>query len=150
MYRYGWEQIKEHPIFGKGFAFTTSEMIASMSYIDVDIHVQRAFEGIAALAMTGGYHNAVFELMVFCGIPAAILFVVAYFGIFVQFMKWCKSLPNMPLKIFSAGMAGYFVQASGQMLMNGSGAMFGQICVILGIMSGLMIQNTAGHRQGAQ
>ncbi len=139
MYRYGWERIKEHPFIGKGFTFTSAEMIASFSYIDVDSTTGIKFEGIAALALAGGYHNAVFELMVFCGIPVTILFVVAYFGIFVQFLKWCKSLPNLPLKIFAAGLSGYFVQASGQMLMNGSGAMFGQICLILGVMSGLMI-----------
>jgi hypothetical protein len=141
MYRYGWAEIKKHPLIGKGFKFSTEEIIASMSYTTVN-----AFDlgSVTALAISGGYHNAVFELAVFCGLPTALIFIIAYFGILLRFLPWCQGLPSSSLKVLSAGMLGFFVQASGQMLMNGSGYMFGIICTLLGCMSGLMLHNPKG------
>ena len=45
--------------------------------------------------------------------------------------------------MMTAGIMGYLVAASGQMLMNGSGRDFFYICVLLGFLRGVVIRTLA-------
>lgn len=127
-------RIKEHPIVGSGFGVSREKLIESISRRDTNRNETED------LAMTAGWHNAYLELATSCGVPAAILFALVYFSVIVRFFKWCSNLPHSELKVFSAGLAGYFIQASGQMFMNGNGANYGIICILLGCMSGILIK----------
>ena len=124
------EQIDRHPLAGKGFAYSAEEVNWALSRSGA---VEDAVQG---LAVSGCYHNALAELAVFCGLPAAFAFLLAYIR-GVRAIGQFSAITDPHMRILVAGILGFFVATSGQMLMNGSGRDFFYVCVVLGAMQGI-------------
>lgn len=135
-----WENIRQHPIAGKGFILSLDDLMKLSSRNEED-------RIIAQLATSGCYHNAVIELAVFCGLPAALAFVIGYFVGLWRFAVMAKSLENTALKLLCAAMLGFFCAESGQMLMNGSSRDFAVSCILLAAMRGIYVRHTMSLRQ---
>lgn len=127
--------IKEAPIVGRGFSFSRTEFFSSLM-----LHELSPSTGLesSGLALSGGYHNSLLELGAMCGLPAVIFFLIGFFAILLKFTRVAKSVQDPDLKLFSTGLFGFFVASSGQMLMNGGGTEFFYVCVILGVMNGII------------
>ncbi len=132
MSKLAWMDIKKNPLAGKGFKFSKAELLAA----DPDQIIRKS--RTMALSLTGGYHNSVIALAVFCGIPLAILFFVNSLFISGKFLIFATDLEYGNIKLISAVVAGFFVASFGQMLMNGAGYDFFCTCILLGAMAGIM------------
>jgi hypothetical protein len=131
LYGMALQHIKAHPVLGKGFAFTRDEILAA---IGARRHSGKRFR---SLDLSGCYHNSVLQLAVACGVPCALLFLVAYGTGIVRFLRAVRKMRDPYLVILSAGMVGLFAAQSGQMFMNGGGRDIFAICVLLGAMKGI-------------
>lgn len=131
LFRLGWMRIKRDPLFGKGFKFSQDDLMLARS---VGGDVESAARG---LAVTGAYHNAILELIVFCGIPAGVLVMVAYIKRLLQFLKTVRRYPPSAGKKMAVALFGYFAAMSGQMLMNGGAQHFAYVMILLGAMKGM-------------
>jgi hypothetical protein len=129
MFNMAMEDIKENPILGSGFAFSRVQMANSLMSPEGDT---------STLAMSGGYHNSLLELGAICGLPAMFLFSIGFLVIFIKFVRSVKTVEDPDLRFFSAGLLGVFVANSGQMLFNGGGTELFYVCVILGVMNGII------------
>jgi hypothetical protein len=129
--RMAWERIQERPFAGKGFAFTRDELVMQ-SYASGTLEAL-----MAQLAVSGIYHNAVIELAVFCGLPLAVLFVLAYLLSLVKFIRFAPAIRDPETRMLAAALVGFIIAESGQMLMNGGGRDFYYICMLMGTMRGL-------------
>ncbi len=128
-----WARIRERPLAGAGFTFTREELI-------MQSYASGAQETLLAqLALSGIYHNVVLELAVFCGLPLAALFVIAYLISLVKFIRFAPGISDPDFRMIAAALLGFFVAESGQMLMNGGGRDFYHICMLLGAMRGLRV-----------
>ncbi len=131
LYRAAWANICRHPIVGIGFVFSQEEIIRAVT-------TTGGVEEIAqALAVSGAYHNSVLELAVFCGVPAALLFVVALVLGVIRFMKMVRRIRDPNLKMMSATIFGFLVASSGQMFMNGMAHHFFIVCALLAVLCGI-------------
>jgi len=129
--RIAWSNIRNRPLTGRGFGFSQQDLSWAMSrggyYAD-------AAQG---LAVSGMFHNAVVELAVFCGLPAALMFLVAA-GVGVwRFWGTVRRITDPHLKILCVGGLGYLVAEFGQMVINGGARDFFYVCVVLGFMKGV-------------
>jgi hypothetical protein len=140
--RMAWERIRERPVTGKGFAFTRDELIMQ-SYAS-----GTQAEMMAHLAVSGIYHNVLVELAVFCGLPLAALFVLAYLFALVKFIRFAPGIGDPGIRMMAAALLGFFVAESGQMLMNGGGRDFYYICTLMGAMRGLRMLMAAREPGG--
>lgn len=131
--RMAWTRIRERPIMGKGFGFTRDELM-------MQTYVSGSREQMMSqLATSGIYHNVVIELAVFCGLPLAVLFVLAYLFSLIKFIRFAPGVDDPGFRMMAAALLGFFVAESGQMLMNGGGRDFYYICMLMGTMRGLRV-----------
>jgi hypothetical protein len=140
LYRIAWRHVRQHPFLGKGFAFSRDEIIAA-------IGLQHAHARFRSLSLSGGYHNSIVQLAVACGVPCALLFLLAYAIGIGKFARDVRRMKDPHLLILSAGMIGLFVAQSGQMLMNGGSHDFFVICVLLGAMKGIRVREGKARRR---
>jgi O-antigen ligase len=134
-----WPNIRQHPLVGKGF-------ILNMDDFTYDRGVGGA---VKRLATSGLYHNAIVELAVFCGLPAAIAFTFAYcIGVW-RFAGILRDISDYRLHLLCASVFGFFAATSGQMLMNGGARDFTAICILLAVMRGIVVrlEHAAGKEQ---
>lgn len=118
---------------GKGFGFTRDELM-------MQTYVSGSREQMMSqLATSGIYHNVVIELAVFCGLPLAVLFVLAYLFSLIKFIRFAPGVDDPGFRMMAAALLGFFVAESGQMLMNGGGRDFYYICMLMGTMRGLRV-----------
>ncbi|TAN38945.1 MAG: hypothetical protein EPN23_01505 [Verrucomicrobia bacterium] len=129
MNKVGWRKIMSSPIIGVGFNFSFEEIITQLSFERTNLESE-------VLAMGGGYHDALLALAVFCGLPAAFLFVIGYVWIVWLFVGKIYALSPSLEKWFGASLLGILMPVTGQMLMNGVGHDFMTVCIVLGAMSG--------------
>ena len=126
------DDIKENPLWGKGFSFSNAELLQSM-------HVSiKGFDEGQAMSLTGGYHNSLLELGAMCGLPTLIFFSIGYILIFIKFIQSIRIIKDPKIRCFSATLVGFFAVWSGLMLTNGGGTEFYPVCLILGIMNGIL------------
>jgi hypothetical protein len=90
------------------------------------------------LAVSGGYHNGLLTLAVFCGIPAALMFAVALLLTAKKFIRMLPGLDNVWLKYLSVSVMAAFVPYTFHMLINGSGPQIFKLCVMMGGMNGIL------------
>jgi hypothetical protein len=126
-----WRSVRRYPLTGRGFAFTQQDLSWALSRGG---HYADAAQG---LAVSGMFHNAVVELAVFCGLPAALLFVLALGWGGWSFWRAARKVENPDMKLLCAGALGYLVAETGQMLINGGARDFFYVCVLLGFMNGV-------------
>jgi hypothetical protein len=129
--RMAWARIRERPVMGKGFGFTRDELLMH-SYVSGSNEAM-----VSQLVTSGIYHDAIVELAVFCGLPLAALFVLAYLISLVKFVRFAPGIIDTDFRMMAAALLGFFVAESGQMLMNGGGRDFYYICMLMGAMRGL-------------
>lgn len=133
MYHLAWERVQANPLIGAGFEFKRSELEA----MSVSAGLNPADRGLDPMALVGGFHNAVVELAVTCGFPAAALFVFGLLAIVGRYALTLRKLPPSSEKVFAGSVLGYGVAVIGQMLMNGGGQQFFVVCVLAGAMHGM-------------
>ena len=132
MYHIAWEKIREKPWFGKGFSLSRTELIFALSGA-------RDFERTTySLAMSGGYHNSVLTIAVFCGVPCALSFLVALGISFLNVIRTNTSQIDSHTKLLVASLFGFFLPCVGQMLMNGTSKHFFVVCVLMGLIRGII------------
>jgi hypothetical protein len=131
--RMAWERIRERPLMGKGFTFTRDELVMQ-SYVSGSRE-----EMMAHLAVSGIYHNVLVALAVFCGLPLALLFLLAYLFSLLKFIRFAPGIRDPEHRMLAAALVGFLVAESGQMLMNGGGRDFYYVCLLLGAMRGLRL-----------
>jgi hypothetical protein len=132
--RMAWEDVKRHPFTGRGFAFGLGEMLSALRAGG------GAMEGmILGLALSGGYHNGLLTIAAFCGIPAALAFLVGSLWIFLRFVRQVRQMDNSDFwgKAFAVGLAASFLPNFWQMAINGSGPQIFTCMVYCGVMYGL-------------
>jgi hypothetical protein len=132
--RIAWEDIKRHPITGKGFAF---------SFEELQYNAQIASTGDAGrfggLLSSGGYHNSILFLAVKVGIPAALVFVLALINIFYRFLKFSRYTQDEKLKPFCVGLSAVFVCTLAKMLTNGGPIDAFSTSIIMATMQGILM-----------
>jgi len=130
MYMYGWEQIKKHPLVGRGASLSREELIAQLNSSNYMY---------GSLALSGKYHNSYFQLAVQYGVPAMLMFTLATCLIIFPFFKWARDRANANGRMWAAMIVGFFSGIMGQTLFNGGGEMFYCVCLLLGTMRGMML-----------
>jgi hypothetical protein len=135
LFKIGTQKIRRNPFFGTGFSFTIEQLIAELYVLGLT-----AEDLLSSMALTGGYHNSLLALAVFCGLPAAILFACGYVLLTWGFVRRAVSYDDPLHRYFAACLLGFFVPSSGQMLMNGGSFDFLAICLALGMMNGMLIR----------
>ena len=124
-------EIARRPLVGRGFSFDAELLTKAMRY-DRDPEMRRH------LTLSGTYHNELPTIAVFCGLPFAIAFVAVWLLVTVRLLRWACRSPAGPKKAMAAALLGFLAASTGQFLMNGGGGDFLNVCVILGIASGMM------------
>jgi hypothetical protein len=135
MYRLAWARMRENLFVGTGFAFKSRDLEALFPWTGMDA----TGTDLERLAMAGGYHNAVVELAVTCGIPLALLFLGSLLLLAGRFAMALRRRPPSWEKIFGASLLAYWVTVTGQMLMNGGGQQFFVVCLLAGAMWGVAL-----------
>jgi O-antigen ligase len=136
------DEIKQSPILGKGFAFSRDVLLSALLNPE---------DTVANMAMVGGYHNSIIQLAVACGLPCTLAFLFAYVLNMKNYLSYVRNSQHNQLHLMATAILAYFVVRSGQMLINGGGDDFFQICVLMGIMSGLSLKgNTHEERKTDQ
>lgn len=131
MYELAWNRIKKSPVVGAGFTLDIETVLR-------EYYSSGAGAGMAVLALAGGYHNSLLALAVFCGLPAALLSLVAITGVMVRFVRSTRRVVDPQFKMFAVTIVGFVVASSLQMLINGSAYDFFVVMSLLGMMAGMM------------
>lgn len=130
-----WEDIKKHPIAGKGFAF---------SFEELQYNALLAQSGDAArfggLLSSGGYHNGILFLAVKTGIPTTAAFILAFLSIFSRFLTYTKHENKDNLKIFCTGLSAIMICTTAKMLTNGGPLDIFNMTIYMGIMQGILMK----------
>ena len=134
LYVIAWDKLKTNPIFGAGFSFSTKDIMKLVSGFDQKIGAVQL-----RLAMAGGYHNALLQLAVGAGLPAALFFAVGSILLIKKSLFQAIRAADPKAKFFLASMLGFVPPLFGQMLMNGDAKDFFRCCVVLGILNGIAI-----------
>jgi hypothetical protein len=135
MNRVGFMKIRSSPLVGTGFRFQVEDLLVELVPAGGQLN-----PAVMAKATSGGYHNSVLTLAVFCGIPCALLFVVGLLVLPLRFIRVMRNHPDREFRIWSAGLLGFMVASSGQMLINGHAFDMFTVNVLLGTMNGIMIR----------
>jgi hypothetical protein len=131
-----WRDIRMHPFIGKGFSYSFNEIASAVWAQGGEFGAQSGlYQG---LAVSGGYHNGLLTLAVFCGIPAALLFAAALLLTSKKFVVVLPGLNNIWLKYLSVSVMASFVPYTFHMLINGSGPQIFRLCVMMGGMNGIL------------
>jgi hypothetical protein len=132
--RLAWEDVKTHPLLGRGFNFSLDQILGAL------MAQGRAGEGmIQGLAVSGGYHNGLMTIASFCGIPAALAFLLGNLWIYLRFLRQVRRMDNSDFwgKAMVVGLAAAFLPNFWQMAINGSGPQIFTCLVYCGVMYGL-------------
>jgi hypothetical protein len=131
-----WRDMRMHPFVGKGFSYSFDEIASAVWAQGGEFGAQSGlYQG---LAVSGGYHNGLLTLAVFCGIPAALLFAAALLLTSRKFVAVLPGLNNVWLKYLAVSMMAAFVPYTFHMLINGSGPQIFRLCVLMGGMNGIL------------
>jgi hypothetical protein len=125
-----WDSIKESPYWGEGLSFSKT------AYLSAIMTPSSKEDDIYGLILSGGYHNSIVMLAVKCGLPCAIAFFSAWIVSIFNFSSYLRRIEHNQIHIIGAGLLGYFLASSIQMLMNGGADDFFGICMLMGIMKG--------------
>lgn len=124
------KKIRENPLLGQGWSFSTEELVLAASS-------QGTNWAASSLITAGDYHNALVTVAVKCGLPAALLLACGLFALLWRSgMRPCDSA-DMDFLVLYAGLMGAVSAIFGQMLMNGGGQDLQAICAILGFFHGV-------------
>lgn len=131
-----WRDIRRNPVTGKGFSYSFDEIASAVWAQGGEFGAQSGlYQG---LAVSGGYHNGLLTLAVFCGIPAALMFAIALILTPQKFIMVLPGLNNVWLKYLSVSLMASFVPYTFHMLINGSGPQIFRLCVMMGGMTGIL------------
>jgi hypothetical protein len=131
-----WNQIRLHPVLGKGFSYSLDEITRAAWAHGGQFGLQTGL--YRGLAVSGGYHNGLLTLAVFCGIPAALLFAVALLLVAKKFITVLPDINDVWLKYLSVSVMASFVPYTCHMLINGSGPQIFRLCVMMGGVNGIL------------
>ncbi len=145
--RMAWEDIKRHPIFGRGFSYSFDDIVAAVSTVGQS-RQDALYEG---LALSGGYHDGILTMASFCGLPAAVAMVISMLSLLGLFISKVRRLPPSPQKMFAAALGATFVANFVQMATNGSGPSIYILCAQMAVMNGfLFLLSKSAVMEGAQ
>lgn len=139
LFQTAWADIQMSPLIGRGFSFSKEELFNT--FFAAEGILVGAAGSMQSLALSGVYHNSILQLAAFCGIPCALAFSIVIIVCLIKFLIYIKKRKHDDNYVLTVGMLGFFVPNIGQLLMNGSGHEFFIVCVLMGIMGGLMIKN---------
>ena len=126
--------IMSHPLIGKGFAWSTADVVAML-----DREGRLGIEGKSeTLSAVGMHHYGFFTLMANVGAIVPWFYAVAGIGVFRKFLQYARHKLNAYPKILVMGISGYFINNLFQWLFNGSHDQMLEVSVALGIMMGLL------------
>ena len=133
MAKHAWNSISQHPLVGKGFAFSFDDIFGAV------MTVSGSGGGLeASLAVSGGYHNGFLSLAYFCGLPVACLGLLALVLIAIKFFARLRRMPPGPDKTFGVAVLAMEVPFILHLLSQGSGPVWLQMFILSGIATGLM------------
>lgn len=126
--------ILRHPLIGRGFAFSTQEVVAMLNRQD-----RSGMAGASDIAnAVGTQHYGFISLMTCIGAIVPWFFAAAGIGIFIRFIQFARGMPGGYPKALASGLACYFINQVFQWLFNGSGDRMLDVSVALAIMMGLL------------
>ncbi len=134
--RIAWEDIKRHPIAGKGFAFAFEDLFFNARLASTGDEAR-----FGGLLLSGGYHNSFLFLAVKVGIPATIAYILAMINIFYRFLLFSRKLTNSELKQLCVTLAAVFVCIYGKMITNGGPLDLFAMSITMATMQGIRINN---------
>jgi len=134
--RIAWEDIKRHPIAGKGFAFAFEDL-----FFNAILAKSGDDARFGGLLLSGGYHNSFLFSAVKIGLPATIAYILAMINIYYRFLKFSRRLTHSEFKQFCVTLAGIFVCVYGKMLTNGGPLDLFSMSITMATMQGIMINN---------
>jgi hypothetical protein len=131
-----WQDIRQHPFVGRGFAFSFADILAAVAVAGMS-RQDALYEG---LALSGGYHDGILTMAAFCGLPAAVAMVASMLSLFAVFIWRVRKVAPSPMKMFAAGLAGTFMANFIQMATNGSGPNIYILCALMAVMNGILFK----------
>jgi hypothetical protein len=134
----GWTKVKEKPWLGHGYRISSSELADITSAISQYTATQR---GIIA---AGQFHNLVLNQMYFWGIPASLVFTMAWLTSVMLLLKQsCRAKGSFG--VFCVGLMVLFVGVSGQLIINGTGENFLTLCILMGCVQAFSARDDHGR-----
>jgi hypothetical protein len=128
------QDILRHPVIGRGFSFSTAEVVAMLNRAE-----RSGISGSSDIAnAVGNQHYGFISLMTCIGAIFPWFYAAGGLGIFIWFIRTARALPDGYPKVLAAGLSGYFINNLFQWLFNGSGEQMLVVSIALGIMMGLL------------
>lgn len=134
MYRSAWERIQEKPFIGRGFAFSFSDIVMSISALNISGDVAGGLS--KALMVSGGFHNSMLSLAYFCGLPAALCYSLAVLLIYWKVLSSLRRMPHNLDKAMTVALLGSLTGALLNALTQGSGLEWITVSIMLGLLHG--------------
>jgi hypothetical protein len=126
--------ILHHPFIGRGFAFSTAEVVDMLNRQE-----RAGVSGSSDIAnAVGAQHYGFISLMTCIGTIIPWFYAAGGLGVFFWFVRTARALPDGYPKVLAAGLSGYFINNLFQWLFNGSGDQMLTVSIALGIMMGLL------------
>lgn len=145
MAEHAWGAIQQNPLIGKGFAFSFDQILSAV----YSLSGQGA--GLeAALAVAGGYHNGFLSLAYFCGLPAACVGVLAIILISARLFIRLRNMLPTPAKEFGVAVLALEAPFILHLFTQGSGPVWLQVFILLGIANGLMFHIAQDNAKGKE
>lgn len=134
MMEVAWRGILKHPIIGNGFGFQVEEAFRILA-------TSGARTSFDMLALGRSFHNSLLIMATDIGIPAVLAFMAASLLILIAFVRRTYRLPDGPQRLWGTTLIGFWVANFGMAMINGGQFETFNSCVIIGAMSGLMLQD---------
>lgn len=132
--RLAYDRIKEHPLVGNGFSFSSEDLANAASMMGGN----SMSGGSMTLVVGGTYHNSLLALSVFCGVPVAVFFALGVILILRLYIRFIRDKESSQDKAFCVALLAFVIVIIGQTLMNGDGMTFLLVCCCLGVMNGMI------------
>jgi len=132
MFQVAYENIKRHPWVGSGWRFSYEEILLASQSTKYDE---------SGLVVAGDFHNTFLALASKCGLPTALLIVVGLIGFYGGMVRGVTSIQDSQRRMVAIGLLGVAACYWGQALMNGGADELQGLCLLGGLIYGLMAKS---------